>query len=113
MIWHQIPQSAIDSKAPIQLLKLKGKKFCLIYHQNKWFATSMSCPHAGANLAAGWCEEGRLICPFHRHSFDLHSGKGAVGQHNCIEIYRIELRSDGMFVELPQNFWDKMINFFN
>lgn len=112
MTWYQIPQSAVDSKEPIQLLKVNGKKICLIYHQDTWYATSSKCPHAGANLAGGWCEKGRLICSFHRHSFDLLNGKGAEGQHNCIDIYHLELRSDGMYIELPQSFLDKAINFF-
>lgn len=112
MKWHKIPKLAIDAKEPIQLLKLGGKKFCLIYEQGKWFATSARCPHAGANLAGGWCEEGRLICPYHRHSFNLQDGKGAARQHNCITIYLIEQREDGMYIELPSNFLDNAIHLF-
>lgn len=103
MKWHKIPQSVLNSKSPIQLLKLDGKKFCLIYHQDQWFATSAKCPHAGANLVNGWCKEGRLICPYHRHSFELRDGKGAPGQNNCIIVYRIEQREDGLYIELPQS----------
>lgn len=109
MKWHKLPQTALDSKLPIQLLQLGGKKFCLIYHQEEWFATSSRCPHAGANLGGGWCEDGRLVCPYHRHSFGLKDGKGAVGQHNCISVYRIEKRNDGMYVELPQNLFKKLL----
>jgi nitrite reductase (NADH) small subunit/3-phenylpropionate/trans-cinnamate dioxygenase ferredoxin subunit len=31
--------------------------------------------HAGAPLKNGWCERGKVICPFHRHEFDLISGR--------------------------------------
>lgn len=111
MKWHKLPSSAIDSKQSIQLLKLEGKKFCLIQHQNQWYATSYKCPHAGANLAGGWLEKGRLICPFHRHSFDLKDGKGALGQNNCIAIYKIQKRDDGLYVELPQSIFRKYLSF--
>lgn len=112
MKWYKLPLSALDSKEPIQLLTVGGIKFCLIYDHREWFATSARCPHAGANLAGGWCEHGRLICPYHRHSFDLIHGKGALGQNNSIRIYRIEQRQDGMYVELPQSLFRKWINLF-
>lgn len=110
MKWIKIPSSALQIKAPIQLIKLEGRKFCLIYHEGNWHATSYTCPHAGANLANGWCEEGKLFCPFHRHSFDLVDGKGAVGQNNNIKIYRIEEREDGMYIKLPQSFFKRIFD---
>ncbi|MGN0003331.1 MAG: Rieske (2Fe-2S) protein [Sphingobacterium composti] len=111
MKWHKIPSNAINSKQPIQLLKGDGQKYCLIYHQEKWYATSAKCPHAGANLAGGKCEDGKLICPFHRHSFDLISGKGAEGQNNYITTYRIEKRNNDQYVQLPQNLFKKYLGF--
>jgi nitrite reductase/ring-hydroxylating ferredoxin subunit len=113
MKWHKLPQSAIDLKTPIQLVQLGGKKFCLIYHEGNWHATSSKCPHAGANLVGGWCENRRLICPYHRHSFDLANGKGAAGQNNCITIYRIEEREDGVYIELPKSLFKKLFNLFD
>ena len=112
MKWHKIPSSAIRTKAPVQLLQLAGQKFCLIYYQGEWHATSYKCPHAGANLADGWCEEGKIICPYHRHSFNLIDGKGTKGQNNAIRIYRLELRQDDLYVELPESMINKLLNLF-
>jgi phenylpropionate dioxygenase-like ring-hydroxylating dioxygenase large terminal subunit len=29
-----------------------------------------ACPHMGAMLSAGWCEDGKVVCPFHALAFD-------------------------------------------
>ncbi len=29
-----------------------------------------ACPHMGAMLSAGWCEDGQVVCPFHALAFD-------------------------------------------
>jgi phenylpropionate dioxygenase-like ring-hydroxylating dioxygenase large terminal subunit len=29
-----------------------------------------ACPHMGAMLSAGWCEAGKVVCPFHALAFD-------------------------------------------
>ncbi|MCA5004780.1 Rieske (2Fe-2S) protein [Sphingobacterium bovistauri] len=112
MTWHKIPHSAIDSKKAIQQIKLAGKDFCLIYHEEKWHATSIKCPHAGANFTGGWCENGRLICPYHRHSFALGDGKGALGQYNAITIYRLEQKDSELYIELPESIFTKLANIF-
>lgn len=108
MKWHKIPQSALESEQSIQLVKLDGRKFCLIRENNNWHATSVKCPHAGANLAGGWCENGKLICPYHRHQFDLIDGRGSIGQNNAITIYRLQQREDGLYIELPENLLAKL-----
>lgn len=112
MKWHKIPESVFLNKKPIQQIMLGSKDICLIYEEEKWHATSSKCPHAGANLAGGWCENGKIICPYHRHSFDLENGKGAPGQYNAITIYKLEEREDGLFVELPENLLSKLSKIF-
>jgi phenylpropionate dioxygenase-like ring-hydroxylating dioxygenase large terminal subunit len=32
-----------------------------------------ACPHMGAMLSEGWCEDGKVVCPYHALAFD---GKG-------------------------------------
>lgn len=108
MKWFKLPQDVIAAKRPIQFVKLEGTSFCLIYHQDEWHATSYKCPHAGANLADSWCENGHIICPHHRHHFDLKTGKGAAGQNNFIRIYQLQERQDGWYIELPQSFFSRI-----
>lgn len=110
MKWHKIPSAALTSSAAIQLLRIDGKAFCLVNDQGEWYATSAKCPHAGASLAEGWCEQGQLVCPYHRHHFDLSTGKGVPGQYNAVRVYPLEWRDNELYIQLPQSLWQKCLS---
>lgn len=91
-----------DGEDFVTKIKVEGKTFCLVRYNDKFYATQAKCPHAGADLSFGWCKQGKLICPYHRYSYDLETGKGSEGQGDYINIYPIEVRKDGVYVGLPE-----------
>ncbi len=91
----------------IRMVKADGKKICLIKHENKFYATQNTCPHAGGILSGGWCKNGHLICPLHRYEYNLETGKGAEGQGDYIDIYPLEERPDGLYIGLKENIWKR------
>lgn len=102
---------AIDDELPtlntIRKIKCGGRHICLINYENEYFATSIRCPHAGADLSLGWCDKGKIICPYHRHTFDLTSGRGALGQGNYISIYPVEKRHGRWHIGLKQTWMQR------
>ena len=88
MNWIEImpPDIFIDDNF-IRLIRIEGKKICLVKIGDEFFATQSSCPHAGADLSHGFCKDKKLICTFHRYEYDLKTGFGAVGQGDYINIY--------------------------
>lgn len=110
MIWIQLPNSAIPPEAGIRNVKINGKKICLIRDGTVLHATSSRCPHAGADLSHGWCEAGRLICPYHRHAFDLQTGRGDPGQGDYITIYPLEKRADGWYIGMKKPWYHKLFS---
>ena len=88
----------------LEAVTVNGKKVCAIKSGQEIFITQAYCPHAGAGLSGGWCKNGKLICPFHRYEYDLHTGRGAPGQGDYIDIYATEKREDGIYVSLPEGF---------
>jgi len=108
MTWYPIHDDQIPRAEEIRRIKVSGKSICLVRHEGELFATSVSCPHAGADLSAGWCEEGRLICPYHRHAFNLHTGKGDPGQGNYIHTYPLERRDGTWFIGLKPGLLKKL-----
>lgn len=108
MKWFEITQDILPAINQIRTVKIEGKSFCLINNEGEFHATSLRCPHAGANLSSGWCEENRLICPFHRHAFDLKTGKGDPGQGNFIRIYPLKKEHNKLYVGFQEN-WFKRI----
>jgi 3-phenylpropionate/trans-cinnamate dioxygenase ferredoxin subunit len=103
MNWIKIFSNEILQETDfIRSVKAEGKKLCIIKSGTEWFATQMHCPHAGADLSQGWCRNGNLVCPYHRHEFNLKTGRGLPGQGNYIKTYPVEIRNDGIYIQLPE-----------
>ncbi len=107
MKWYKIPDIQFTGKPFIKKVKAGGKTLCLVGYEGKIFALSARCPHAGGDLTAGWCKEGKLICPVHRYSFSLETGKGSEGQNDYIESYPVEIRDSSIYVGIS-SFWEKV-----
>jgi nitrite reductase/ring-hydroxylating ferredoxin subunit len=107
MKWYKIPGIQPDGKPFIKKAKVGGKTLCLVGFDNQVFALSAKCPHAGGDLSAGWCKNRKLICPVHRYSYSLDTGKGSEGQNDYIESYPVEIRDNSVYVGMS-SFWEKL-----
>ncbi|WP_312192051.1 Rieske (2Fe-2S) protein [Sphingobacterium sp.] len=108
--WYKIEQTEFLEQATISEHRFGGKIICIAKIEDQIYAFSRKCPHAGASLKNGWCERGKVICPFHRHEFDLLTGKGNPGQHNFIHIYPIKHQNDAYYVGLEIGFWQRLLS---
>lgn len=86
-------------------VNIPGKRLCMVKEGDEIFAIQNKCPHAGADLSRGWCRDGTVICPYHRHEFDLKTGRGKASQGNYINTYPVEIRTDGVYVGLKKSWW--------
>ncbi len=107
MTWYEIPGVKPTGKPFIKRVKAGSKTICLVGYENEIFALSAKCPHAGGDLTQGWCKEGKLICPLHRYSFDLRTGKGSKGQNDYIDSYPVEIKDDSIYIGID-SFWEKL-----
>lgn len=101
--WVKIFSAGIlKEKNFIKLVKIQGKKICVVKVNNDIFAVQNRCPHAGADLSLGFCKDKKLICAYHRYEYDLETGKGAEGQGNYLTTYPIKISDDGVYVGLKE-----------
>jgi len=107
MEWYKIPDLKYTGQTFIKRVKAGGKTICLVGYDNQVFALSAKCPHAGGDLTQGWCKDGKLICPIHRYSFDLKTGKGSEGQNDYIDSYPIEIRDGLVYIGIT-SLWEKI-----
>lgn len=106
MEWIKIFQTDIvDGDDFIKRIEASGRKFCAVKTQNKIFVIQNKCPHAGADLSLGWCKNGNIVCPYHRHEFDLNTGRGLLSQGNYVHTYPTEVREDGIYLGLKESWW--------
>lgn len=103
--WYKIEETSLPALNSIAKLSIAGKTICLVNYEQELFAVAWKCPHAGADLSTGWCENKQIICPYHRHAFDLSTGRGAVGQGNYINTYSLEKRGEDWFVGMKAGFF--------
>ncbi len=106
MIWIKIfPAEVLDGEDFIKKINVSGKKLCAVKTGDRLFVVQNKCPHAGAELSQGWCSNGNIICPYHRHEFNLETGRGKAGQGNYLNHYPVEARGDGIYVGLKKSWW--------
>lgn len=104
--WFVIKKPREEGK--IEKIEVGGKKLCVILIDGQVYVTSSRCPHAGADLSKGWCEGKKLVCPYHRHRFDLQSGKGDAGQNNYIDVYPIKEENNQWYVGMKKPWWRRL-----
>lgn len=98
MNWYKVPDLQYTNTPFIKKVKINNKGICLVGYDGGIYALSATCPHASAELSGGWCKDGKLICPFHRYSYDIHTGKGDPGQNDYVDTYPVEIRDDGIYI---------------
>ncbi|RCH55881.1 Rieske (2Fe-2S) protein [Mucilaginibacter hurinus] len=107
MKWYKVDGVQFTGQPFIKLVKPGGKSICLVSDAGELFALSSVCPHAGANLAGGWCNDGEIICPFHRYSYSLKTGRGAKGQNDYVDTYPVKVENGVVFIGIT-SFWERI-----
>lgn len=100
--WIKVAENIPVKEAFVRKVKAGNHNLCLVGSEGKFFAVSSKCPHAGGELAGGWCEAGKIVCPLHRYQYDLETGKGAAGQGDYIDVFPVEVRADGIYVQIKK-----------
>jgi nitrite reductase/ring-hydroxylating ferredoxin subunit len=109
LTWYQLHEELPEGDFVKQIV-VAGKKLCLVREQGELYALQNTCPHAGGTLSGGWCEHRYLVCPIHRWSYDLKTGRGAAGQGDYINTYPIEQREEGLFVGVEQGWLKRLFS---
>ncbi|MGI4750227.1 MAG: Rieske (2Fe-2S) protein [Janthinobacterium lividum] len=100
--WIKVAENILVKEASIRKIKAGKHNLCLVGYDGIIYAVAAKCPHAGGELVGGWCENGQIICPLHRYQYDLKTGKGAAGQGDYIDTFPVEVRADGIYVQVKK-----------
>lgn len=87
-------------------IDIDGKRICLVRLNEGYFAIDDRCPHAGAHLGSGRCdEEGHVICPVHRYKYNVKTGRGLPQQGDFVNTYPVKETAEGVFVGIEKKWW--------
>ena len=72
-------------------------------HSEEVLAIDNVCPHQGAPLAQGQCENGVVTCPWHQWTFDGRSGACLEGGGPGVRNYPVKLRDGQVCVRVSDS----------
>ncbi len=81
-------------------VELRGKRLALFRIQDQFHAIDDACPHRGAALGAGWCENGEVFCPLHGWAFDIVTGACKTRPDRPVKSYPTEVRDGRVWIAL-------------
>lgn len=108
--WYKIGKTNSYDQNRIYEVKAGSSRICIVYDVAGWRAFSRKCPHAGASFVTGWCEGDEVVCSYHRHRFDLTTGKGCPSQGDFIKIYPTKVENEELYVavESSESFFSRL-----
>lgn len=81
--------------------RVDGLDLLLIWCEGRAVACERACPHEQADLSGGHISAGRLVCPHHAASFDLHDGAISNGwASRPLRIYPVRVDQGQVWVQV-------------
>ncbi len=68
----------VRSRLPL-LVRYGGERFRVVEHEGALVAHGVVCPHRLGPLEDTPVQDGRVVCPWHGHAFDVATGKECTG----------------------------------
>lgn len=111
MKWYRINELFDTAQPFIKKVQAGDKTLCLVGYNGQIFALGAKCPHAGEDLTRGWCADGKLVCPYHRFSYNLETGRGSTGQNDYVATYHVKVEHGHVYVGV-ETFVEKLKQLF-
>ena len=98
--WRRVKDDRIARLGEEQLAgaTVHGQALCFVRMNGALYALEDRCPHQGRPLSGGWCDEGHVVCPFHRFHFEPATGKARHNVCSSAVVHPVQEREDGVYV---------------
>lgn len=86
-----------------QLVIIGKHRIALVLHSQQLYAVQDFCTHNKESLSKGTVNYlGEIICPWHNYQFQLKSGRECNQRSADLHVYPVEVRDDGVFIDIPE-----------
>jgi nitrite reductase/ring-hydroxylating ferredoxin subunit len=89
-------------------VEANGKVLVLANVDGRFWAMEGICSHRGGRLAQGKLIDLNVMCPVHRASYDVRTGKVAanvgvplIGKASDLRVYSVSVEGEDVMVEVP------------
>ncbi|MBI2971889.1 MAG: Rieske 2Fe-2S domain-containing protein [Candidatus Aenigmarchaeota archaeon] len=83
-----------------KVVDANGTPIALYRVNGKFYATTNTCAHRGGPLGEGVLDNEVITCPWHGWRFNVASGINVIMPSIKIQTYKVEVRSDDVFVDV-------------
>ena len=97
---HKVAEPDELADGAVKSVAVGTLPIALTCFEGSYAALSGRCPHAGGPLGEGEIDFGFLICPWHGREFHPLTGK-CEGYAEHLDVYPVEVRDDGIYVDVP------------
>jgi 3-phenylpropionate/trans-cinnamate dioxygenase ferredoxin subunit len=101
--WYKVAESVAEvtqrgERSSLEI-SVAGREICMLHYQEKLFACTAKCPHAGGRLSQGFMDgNGNIVCPVHRYRFNVKNGVNSSGEGYHLKTYPVKEEEDGIFI---------------
>jgi nitrite reductase/ring-hydroxylating ferredoxin subunit len=78
----------------MKLVKVEGRRLCLVHTSTGVHALDNACPHEGYGLTTGSLDGELLTCAWHNWKFDVSDGSCVLGEEN-VRTHLVDVADDG------------------
>lgn len=97
----KLTQQQLPEEGKAKSIYIDKKEFCIVRKDNQYYAIDDSCPHAGASLGMGKCQNDWIVCPKHDIRFNYKTGKGQTEKFS-VSSYRIIFEKGDFFIAVNE-----------
>jgi pyruvate oxidase len=99
--WHRALEPDELPEGRVKTVTIGSRSLAMTHYLGGYGALDNRCPHQGGPLGEGSIEKGWLRCPWHGYDYSPCNGAPPPGFSDAPAGYRVEARSDGIYVALP------------
>lgn len=101
MEWYRVLDLDELPEGRVKSVTVGQMTLAVTHFEGVYSALDNKCPHQGGPLGEGSIENGLLRCPWHGWDFCPKSGRAPGGHDDGVPTYPVDVREDGIFVQLP------------
>lgn len=81
---------------------VEGTRVAVFRRDGELFAMLDACPHQGGPLSEGSCKDGKVVCPWHRWSFDVKTGACETQEGTRAQMVSVKEEDGKVLVDLGE-----------
>ncbi|HIF88262.1 MAG TPA: (2Fe-2S)-binding protein [Candidatus Thioglobus sp.] len=98
-MWFKVLEKPPEPNAMAEI-SVGDNQLVLTNYNGKLYCFNNRCPHEDFQLSFGCVQKGKVKCSLHGFSFDLVSGESSEEGVESLNLFRVKIEKDVIYVEI-------------